>query len=37
MVGSGPFRFKTDERIAGANVVYERFADYVPRPSGTPE
>ena len=37
MVGSGPFRFKASERVAGANVVYERFAEYVPRPSGTPE
>jgi peptide/nickel transport system substrate-binding protein len=36
VVGSGPFRFKTDERIAGARVVFERFADYVPRGDGTP-
>jgi peptide/nickel transport system substrate-binding protein len=36
MVGSGPFRFVAGERIQGARVVYERFADYVPRPSGTP-
>lgn len=36
MVGSGPFRFKPDERIAGAQVVYERNRAYVPRPSGTP-
>jgi peptide/nickel transport system substrate-binding protein len=36
MVGSGPFRFKPDERIAGAQVVYERNAAYVPRSSGTP-
>jgi peptide/nickel transport system substrate-binding protein len=35
MVGSGPFRFKADERLVGARVVYERFADYVPRPDGT--
>ena len=34
MVGSGPFRFKADERISGARAVYERFADYVPRSSG---
>ena len=34
MVGSGPFRFKADERVPGARVVYERFADYVPRPDG---
>jgi len=35
-IGSGPFRFNTAERAAGARVAYERFADYVPRP-GTPE
>jgi peptide/nickel transport system substrate-binding protein len=32
MVGSGPFRFVTSEQMVGARVVYERFADYVPRP-----
>jgi peptide/nickel transport system substrate-binding protein len=32
MVGSGPFRFKADERVPGDRVVYERFADYQPRP-----
>ena len=37
MVGSGPFRFMADERVAGARAVYERFAGYVPRPSGTPD
>ncbi len=37
MVGSGPFRFKADERVPGARVVYERFEGYVPRPSGTPD
>lgn len=36
MVGSGPFRFKPDERIAGAEVIYERNTVYVPRGSGTP-
>ncbi|MBN8929380.1 MAG: ABC transporter substrate-binding protein [Rhodospirillales bacterium 69-11] len=36
MVGSGPFRFKADERIPGARVVYERFDGYVPRSDGTP-
>ena len=35
-IGSGPFRFKADERVQGSRFVYERFADYVPRPSGTP-
>jgi peptide/nickel transport system substrate-binding protein len=34
MVGSGPFRFKADERVVGSRVVYERFADYKPRESG---
>jgi peptide/nickel transport system substrate-binding protein len=37
MVGSGPYRFKADERVPGAKLVYERFAEYVPRPSGTPD
>src|SRR5258708_21645331 len=36
MVGSGPYRYKADERVPGARVVYERFAGYVPRPDGTP-
>jgi peptide/nickel transport system substrate-binding protein len=31
MVGSGPFRFKADERVSGSRVVYEKFAGYVPR------
>ena len=31
MVGSGPFRFKHDEYVSGARMVYEKFADYVPR------
>jgi peptide/nickel transport system substrate-binding protein len=34
VVGSGPYRFKADERIAGARVVYERNAGYRPRESG---
>ncbi|MCJ2054178.1 ABC transporter substrate-binding protein [Methylobacterium sp. J-070] len=37
MVGSGPFRFKADERVVGAKVVYERFAGYVPREGGAPQ
>ena len=36
-IGSGPYRFKTDERIPGARVVYEKFADYVPRDNGKSE
>ncbi len=37
MVGSGPFRFKADERVPGAKVVYEKFDGYVPRSDGTPD
>src|SRR3954447_22172717 len=37
VVGSGPYRFKADERIPGARAVYERFADYKPRENGTPD
>ena len=36
IVGSGPFRFKADERVPGSRTVYERFAGYRPRESGTP-
>jgi peptide/nickel transport system substrate-binding protein len=36
MVGSGPFRFRADERVAGARMVYERFDRYQPRASGAP-
>ncbi|MDB5401872.1 MAG: transporter substrate-binding protein [Rhodopila sp.] len=36
LVGSGPFRFKADERVSGSQVVYERFDRYLPRPDGTP-
>jgi peptide/nickel transport system substrate-binding protein len=36
MVGSGPYRYKADERVPGSRVVYERFDGYVPRPEGTP-
>ncbi len=35
MVGSGPYRFKADERVPGARAVYERFDGYKPRESGT--
>jgi peptide/nickel transport system substrate-binding protein len=37
MVGSGPYRFKPDERVPGSRIVYERNAQYVPRPDGTPD
>lgn len=30
-VGSGPFRFLADERVAGAHYAYARFAGYMPR------
>ena len=36
LVGSGPFRFKADERVPGSLSVYTRFEGYVPRPGGTP-
>ncbi|MBE9603368.1 ABC transporter substrate-binding protein [Acetobacteraceae bacterium H6797] len=35
IVGSGPFKWKADERIVGARVVYEKFAGYKPREGGT--
>src|SRR5882757_1990129 len=35
LVGSGPFRFKADELVPGARLVYQRFDGYVPRPDGT--
>ncbi len=37
MVGSGPFKFNAKERVPGSLVVYEKFADYVPRVGGTPD
>jgi peptide/nickel transport system substrate-binding protein len=37
LIGSGPFRFKADERVPGARNVYEKFAGYKPRESGTPD
>ena len=36
MIGSGPFRFRPGDRIAGARVAYERNPAYVPRPDGVP-
>jgi peptide/nickel transport system substrate-binding protein len=36
LVGSGPYRFKADERVSGARTVYERFERYVPRSDGAP-
>jgi peptide/nickel transport system substrate-binding protein len=34
VVGSGPFRFKADERVPGARNVYVRFEGYKPRADG---
>ena len=34
VVGSGPFRFKADERVQGSLFVYERFDKYKPREGG---
>lgn len=36
-IGSGPYRYKADERVPGARAVYERFAGYVPREGGVTE
>jgi peptide/nickel transport system substrate-binding protein len=37
VVGSGPYRFKADERVQGSLFVYERFDDYKPRENGQPD
>ena len=37
MVGSGPYRYKADERVPGSLFAYERFAGYVPRADGAVE
>jgi peptide/nickel transport system substrate-binding protein len=34
MVGSGPYRYKPDERVPGSRIVYQRSAKYVPRANG---
>ncbi len=34
LVGSGPFRFKADERVPGSINVYTKFERYVPRRDG---
>jgi peptide/nickel transport system substrate-binding protein len=36
VIGSGPFRFKTDEHVAGSRYVYERFGGYKPREDSKP-
>ena len=35
MVGSGPFRYRPDERVVGSLAVYEKFQGYKPREGGT--
>lgn len=37
VVGSGPFRFRAEERLPGALAVYERFEGYRPREGGRPK
>jgi peptide/nickel transport system substrate-binding protein len=34
LIGSGPFRFKADERVPGSRTVYTKFEGYVPRKDG---
>ena len=34
LVGSGPFRFRADQHVPGSLLVYEKFAAYVPNPTG---
>jgi peptide/nickel transport system substrate-binding protein len=36
-IGSGPFRFKADERVCGSLSVFERFEGYKPRDDGQPD
>lgn len=36
VIGSGPFRFVPEKWLSGSRVVYERFADYVPRAQDVP-
>ena len=33
-IGSGPFKYKADERVPGARVVYEKNQTYTPRSDG---
>ncbi|MBI3515969.1 MAG: ABC transporter substrate-binding protein [Proteobacteria bacterium] len=35
--GSGPYKYVANERVPGSRVVYQRFADYVPRKDGVPQ
>ncbi len=34
VIGSGPFKFKADERVSGSLFVYEKFDKYKPRENG---
>ncbi len=34
LIGSGPYRWKADERVPGSRVVYERHPEYAPRADG---
>jgi peptide/nickel transport system substrate-binding protein len=34
IIGSGPFRFKSDERVSGSMNVFTKFERYVPRKDG---
>ncbi len=37
VVGSGPYRFAPGERVSGAQIVYQRFDQYMPTPVGQPD
>ena len=37
IIGSGPFRYVSSERLQGVRNVYAKFDGYVPRPNGTPD
>jgi peptide/nickel transport system substrate-binding protein len=37
IIGSGPFRYKADERVSGSLNVYEKFDKYRPRDGGAPD
>ena len=36
IIGSGPFRYLTDQRVPGSRNVYAKFDRYIPRPQGEP-
>jgi peptide/nickel transport system substrate-binding protein len=37
MIGSGPYRYVPEERVAGSRIVYRRNTKYVPRSDGVPD